>query len=118
MSDIENFTPKDESIASKVEVLVRIHPELSWGKHSAWLEKAICKIQEEFDNVNDLTTNEKIKILNFVKDYCKDLSQNPMTLIRAIQQMPETKAKIALGMLQKNGLLDAVKKERVQTTWS
>ena len=109
---------EDKSITKKIEILDIIHPNRSLEPHKVWLEQSIIRLQKEFDENNDLSVQDKTKIFTLVSGYIREQESNPIRIIEAIRQLPEHKARLVIGMLEKENIIKALKKKTKDSLFS
>ena len=101
----------DDSIANRIDVVYDVgRPIIDVEKHNKWIERSVEKLQKSFDNDEDLTLHEKIKILQAVSKWVDQRTRSPAFLAYQIEKLPDDKKKLLQSLLQSHGVIDDGKK--------
>lgn len=100
----------DKSISKAVEVLEVLNPKDSIAEHEKWVEKGLAKLKKQFDEDDDLTVTEKVKLLDTVKKHITEKRFSYDRIVEAFKNLPEDKVPLLKSYLKTAGFLEEQKR--------
>lgn len=115
LKELEMSDEHNQSVTKKLEAFEIIHPEKTDKGHKEWIERALENLKANFDQA---TIVDQIRIVKLMCDYVKQKELDPMYIIERVKTLPEHKARLLLGLLQKNKIVKDIEKKADQSVFT